>query len=277
MQQVSENIFVETGFRGCNPGIVVVPGGVVMIDTPQRPSDAVAWREFVLSKGKPLYLIHTEAHVDHMVGDFFFPEATLIAHEGIRPRLNLTQDAIDQVKQRTAQIDPEGLSRLDHYNPPLPTITFSKHMTLHLGDRILRLINFPGHTTEETAVVIPEERVAFTGDNVVHRCQVFVQEGSPWQWLESLDEIAALDVDILVPGHGGVCEISYVPEMAGFIQEWIDVVQAAVDKGMSREEALASISLLDRYPVEHNRPEMGPMIQQLNVANIYDRIVSGRR
>ena len=34
MQRISENVYAETGFRGCNPGFVVTSEGVVMIDTP---------------------------------------------------------------------------------------------------------------------------------------------------------------------------------------------------------------------------------------------------
>ena len=277
MQQISENVYVETGYRGANVGLVVVEGGVVLIDTPQQPSNTIAWREFVLSKGKPLYIVHTEAHGDHIIGDFFFPEAVIVAQEGMRGRFPTTPEAVQAIKDRLVPIDPEGMPLLDDYVSPLPTITFSDRMHLYVGSHTFDLVNLPGHTAEETAVVIPEERVAFTGDNIFCRCQAYIQEGSPWQWLESLKKIAELDVDVLVPGHGAVCDRGYVPEMAGFVQEWIDVVQSAVDRGLSLDESMATISMLDRYPVEHNNVPQGPAIQQMNVRNIYERIVSGRR
>lgn len=277
MQQIGESVYVETGFRGSNVGLVVVEGGVVLIDTPQRPTDVLSWREFVLSKGKPLYIIHTEVHSDHIVGDFFFPGVPIVSQEGMRGRFPITPETIQPTKDRMALADPEGRPLLDNYVAPLPTITFSDHMHLYLGKHTFDLINLPGHTAQETAVVIPEERLAFTGDNIFCHCQTWIQEGSPWQWLESLKKLAELDVDVLVPGHGATCDRRYIPEQAGFIQEWIDVVQAAIDQGLSLDECLSTISFLDRYPVEHNNVAQGPLIQQMNVRNIYDRIVNRRR
>ncbi len=72
MKRVTENVFVETGYRGCNPGFVKTSEGVVMIDTPQIPRDALAYREIVQKQGKVIYLINTEPHGDHYTGNFFF-------------------------------------------------------------------------------------------------------------------------------------------------------------------------------------------------------------
>ena len=40
MQQLTSNVFVETQVRGCNFGYVTTSDGIVMIDSPQKPSDA---------------------------------------------------------------------------------------------------------------------------------------------------------------------------------------------------------------------------------------------
>ena len=45
MQQLTKNVFVETGVRGCNHGFVKTACGIVMIDTPQKPTDALKWRD----------------------------------------------------------------------------------------------------------------------------------------------------------------------------------------------------------------------------------------
>ena len=41
MQQLTSNVFVETQVRGCNFGYVTTSDGIVMIDSPQKPSDAL--------------------------------------------------------------------------------------------------------------------------------------------------------------------------------------------------------------------------------------------
>ena len=75
---------------------------------------------------------------------------------------------------------------------------------------------------------------------------------------------------MLVPGHGSICDQSYLPEMSAFIQAWIDTVRAAIDQGMSLEEAQDKVSLLDRYPMEAGTEPMARDLQRMNVARLYE-------
>jgi len=79
---------------------------------------------------------------------------------------------------------------------------FTDELTLRLGNHTFRCLHHPGHTPPQTSVYVPEEGVVFTGDNVFCRVKTFIQEADPWEWLESLKKIDALDVQVIVPGHG---------------------------------------------------------------------------
>ena len=65
MQQVTDNVFTTTKVRGCNPSFVVTSDGVVVVDTPQLPTKAVAMRALAEDHGPIRYVINTEHHVDH--------------------------------------------------------------------------------------------------------------------------------------------------------------------------------------------------------------------
>ena len=71
MEQVTPTISTNTNLRGCNPSFVVTSDGVVVIDTPQLPTRAVAMRAEAESHGPIRYLINTEHHVDHIFGRVF--------------------------------------------------------------------------------------------------------------------------------------------------------------------------------------------------------------
>lgn len=268
MQKITENVFVETDFRGCNVGFVVTEAGVVMIDTPQMPRDAAKWRDEVAKHGTVRYLINTEPHGDHWTGNYFF-EGTVVAHEGTRKAILAA--SLDQLKEYLKQVDPESLSLIDDkfsFRPP--TITLSQRLTLYLGSHTFQLINLPGHTRYQLAVYIPEERVVFTSDNVFGRVQAWLHQALPYEWLESLKQIQQMDADIFVPGHGEICSRDYIPEMSAFIQSWIDAVKAAIDSGMPLEEAQDKISLLDRYPMQAGAEARANMLQRMNVARLYE-------
>ncbi len=65
MQQLTSSVFAETQIRGCNHGFVVTSEGVVMIDSAQKPSDALKLKEEIAKHGELRYIINTEPHGDH--------------------------------------------------------------------------------------------------------------------------------------------------------------------------------------------------------------------
>ncbi|MFW6125580.1 MAG: MBL fold metallo-hydrolase [Chloroflexota bacterium] len=268
MEQVSANVYVETGFRGCNPSFITTREGIVMIDSPQRPSDAVKWRQEMEGKGEVRYLFNTEPHGDHVTGNYFFT-GTVIAQEGTREAVETSFD-LETLMERLKVMDPDGLSLMEGYRVKKPSITFSDRLTLYLGDHTFEAMHLPGHTPSETAVYVAEERVVFTGDNVFYKCQTFLHQGLPDKWLESLDKIGELDVDTIVPGHGQVCDKGYLKEQAAFINDWVEAVKQAIAQGLTREEAKERISFLDRYPMDTGLEAMGPEVQKMNVERLYD-------
>lgn len=268
MEQVSSNVYAETSFRGCNPGFVVTREGVVMIDTPQMPADAIGWRDEIAKHGMVRYLINSEPHGDHFTGNYFF-EGTVIAHEGTREAIMTSSANVEQARERMKQATPELSSQLAEFCYRPPTITLSDRMTLYVGDHTFQLINMPGHTPYQVAVFIPEEKVVFTSDNVFCRVQTFLQQAVPYEWLESLNRLEQLEVDKLVPGHGAVCDRGYIPEMRRIIQSWIDVVKKAIADGLTVEEAQEKITGVDPYAVEGGIEGMAQMLPRINIARLY--------
>src|SRR5688572_6814220 len=57
MRRISEHVFAELYFLGCNPGFLTTSDGVFMIDTPQQPIDAVRWRERLTEYGRIQHLV----------------------------------------------------------------------------------------------------------------------------------------------------------------------------------------------------------------------------
>jgi glyoxylase-like metal-dependent hydrolase (beta-lactamase superfamily II) len=226
------------------------------------------------SKGEIRYLINTEIHSDHVTGNFFFP-ATVIAHQGTRDALS-SPPYPDIIIERLKSFAPEELSLMEGYFLKKPSVTFLDRLFLYLGNHTLELIHLPGHTASQIAVYIPKERVVFTGDNIFHNVQTFLHYALPYEWLQSLKKIGELDVDVIVPGHGPVCDKTYLAEQSGFIEEWMEAVKEAIRQGLSKEEARAKISFLDRYPMDMGMADHGPELQRMNVDRLYDVLKGGK-
>ncbi len=268
MQQLTSNVFVETQIRGCNHGFVTTSEGVVMIDSPQKPSDALKLKAEIAKHGELRYIINTEPHGDHWTGNAFF-DVPVIAHEGVRTRILNTD--IDEHIARVSNMGPEESALLEGYKPNVPIITFKNGMTMHVGDHTFQMIHMPGHTLYQAAIVIKEEGVVFTSDNIFHKVQSWLHEANPDLWMVALESLRHLDEDIFVPGHGPMCDKGYLDEQGSLIMDWKDYIKGGIDGGMTKDEAVANLTAFtDRYPMDVGQDGMAPMVMRMNVANLYD-------
>jgi cyclase len=270
MEQITSNVYVENGVRGCNHGFVTTSDGIVLIDTPQKPSDALRLKAEIERHGPIRYIINTEPHGDHWTGNAFF-DVPVIAHAGVRTRILATD--MKEHLTRVAGTGPEEGSHLDGYTVNAPIITFAEGMTLHVGDHTFRMTNMPGHTPFQAAVSVEEEGVVFTSDNIFCKVHTWIQEGNPDHWLDTLDMLRELPEESFVPGHGPLCDKAYLNEQEAWIREWLAYVKSAIERGMTKEDAVTALTdMTDRYPMDVEQDGMAPMVMKMNVANIWDFI-----
>jgi cyclase len=285
MQKVTSNVFTDTTLRGCNPSIVVTSDGVVVVDTPQLPTKAVAMRREAEAIGPIRYVINTEHHVDHIFGNYYFRGAGLVVHhQGVYDNFMEVTPALDSYEYAREAIptdDPDGEAIFpdrDTYfaDPNKGRVVFTGDLTLRVGDHTFHLLHTPGHTPGQIAVHVPEERVVFTGDTIFSECQTWLMGSNITQWLSALDRIAKLDVDRVVPGHGEVVTPAYLARQRRNLLDWAQAVADAVAQGWSREETVARVSFADRYPVDHGQGYMMEHIQTLNAGSLWDKITQAR-
>jgi cyclase len=283
MERVTANVFTTTRLRGCNPSFVSTSDGVVVIDTPQLPTRAVAMRLEAEAHGAIRYLVNTEHHVDHIFGNYYFKGAgTVVEHKGVFDNFMVVTPDLDPFAYAHEAVptdDPDGEAifpdRDEYYRDPnKATIVFTGDLTLKVGDHTFNLIHTPGHTPGQIAVHVPEERVVFTGDTIFCECQTWLMTSNVDQWLESLERLRQLDVDHVIPGHGPVTTLQYVDTQRSMLLEWKAAVALAVAKGWTREETIERVRFDDRYPVDIGQGYMMNHIQTLNAGSLWDKFTA---
>ncbi|MGD0019343.1 MAG: MBL fold metallo-hydrolase [Candidatus Limnocylindrales bacterium] len=291
MEQVTGNIFTETKLRGCNPSFVTTSDGVVVIDTPQLPTKAVAMRKEAETHGPIRYVINTEHHVDHIFGNYYFKGAgTVVNHQGLYDNFMVVYPELDPFAyayealptpngKGTDLDDPAGVAlwpdRDEYYaDPNKGKIVFTGDLTLRVGDHTFHCLHTPGHTPGQIAVHVPEERTVFTGDTIFSQCQTWLMTSNVDQWIASLERIRALDVDHVVPGHGPVTTKKSLEMQRAILLEWKTAVALAVARGWSREETVARVNFADRWPVDIGQGYMMDYIQTLNAGSLWDKLTA---
>ena len=281
-ENVTPNVRTDVTIRGCNPSYVTTSEGVVVIDTPQLPSKAVAMRKEVEAIGPIVYLINTEHHVDHIFGNYYFKgiPGKVVMHQGVYDNFMVPTpllDPFDYAAEAIPMSDPDAASifpERDVYyaDPNNGQIVFTGDLRLRVGEHTLELIWTPGHTPGQIAVHVPEERVVFTGDTVFSEVQTWVMASDVDEWIGALNKISQLDVDFMVPGHGPVTDLRYLQTQKAVLLEWKSMVASAVAKGWSREETIERCHMRDRYPVDIGQEYMMDYIQKHNAGILWDKL-----
>ena len=140
---------------------------------------------------KPVIVINTHGHPDHVFGNMYFDHAYLHPAD-----LDLVHQFID---------DPEFISYCDekhHRMPPFDGI--KEGDVFDLGGRHLEVYELPGHTPGGILLLLREDRILFTGDSVNHHLWMQLDGCLPMdQFLNNLDRIMFLEqeADRILHGH----------------------------------------------------------------------------
>ena len=237
--------YVQEGGGLCiaNAGLIVGPESCVAIDALFAPSMTRAFRDAIARiTDKPVrLLINTHHHVDHTMGNALFPEATVLSHANARSeQQRVGRGVLDLLRQ----IIPDLVAELDDVPLRFPDVTFDDEITLRLGERAIRLLHIgPAHTIGDALVLLPEERLMFTGDVVFDQVTPLGLEGHIGSWIEVCNKVDALDVDTLVPGHGPVGDKTGLRDMRGYLQSVREQARRAFDAGTPAGEAARAIDL----------------------------------
>jgi cyclase len=218
-------------------------------------------------------LVNTHANGDHCYGNQLVGGARVVASERTAAEMpELPPAAMAMLVRQAPQMGPLGdfflrcfgAFEFDGIELALPDETFSGELELDVGGRRVRLIEVgPAHTRGDTLVLAQDARVLFSGDIVFNGSHPIAWAGPISNWTDACERILALDVEVIVPGHGPIADKDAVRELRdyfGYVREQAAERHA---QGMTPLEAARSMSL-DRWAEWGEQERL-----VVNVASIY--------
>ncbi|MEP3437352.1 MAG: MBL fold metallo-hydrolase [Hoeflea sp.] len=277
LQEIAPGVFVETEHLGSNNSIISTRDGLVLIDSPHRPTDAMRWRRTAASMGDVVFLINTDHHIDHTMGNYFLP-GTVVSHEITRRQLVDNAPSREYVEELIAVIDPEGVPLLRDYQVRPPTVTFVDRMALDVGGLRFDLTHRPGHTPNSAYIELKALGVVFSGDLFCELGLPAFVEAHVFEWLEAARFFETIDAEWIVPGHGAVSRPGEVTPFRQQMEELIGQVSDGIDKGDPRDAIANRLRFEDRIHISTGGSPSYPdhlieLFQRKSIEAIYDQIV----
>ena len=206
--KLSEHAYAYTAEGDPNTGIVVGDDAVMVIDTQATPAMAQdVIRRIREVTDKPIkYVVLSHYHAVRVLGASAYRPEHILASEDT---LSLIKERGEQDKASEIGRFPRLFRNVESVPPGLtwPTMTFTGRMTLWLGKLEVQLIQLGrGHTKGDTVVWLPQDKVLFSGDLVEFDATPYAGDAYFQDWPKTLDNIAALKPEALVPGRGAALQ-----------------------------------------------------------------------
>ncbi|MEU3756417.1 MBL fold metallo-hydrolase [Streptomyces olivoreticuli] len=231
LEEVADGVFgyiqPDGGWCLNNAGLIVSDGQSALVDTAATENRARALRDAVLgvSPAAPRTLVNTHFHGDHAFGNFVFPEALVIGHERTRTEMLSAGLHLTGLWPDVCWGDIDLVP---------PALTFTDRLTLHVGDVRAELLHLgPAHTSNDTVVWLPEQRVLFAGDLVMNGATPFVPMGSVSGSLTALAALRELDPRTIVPGHGAVSGPGLLDDAEQYLRYVRELARKGMEAGLS--------------------------------------------
>ena len=240
-----------------NAGLVADGDATLLVDTlfdlklTREMLDAM--RRAVPAAARIDTLVNTHANGDHCYGNSLVDGAAIVASRATAEEMGeISPDMLAGMLENADRMGPAGeffkrafgAFEFAGIELALPTRTFEGSLDLRVGGKTVRLIEVgPAHTRGDVLVHSVDDRVLFTGDILFVGGTPIVWEGPVENWIRACEWIEALDVEVVVPGHGPLTDAAGARAVREYLAYVRDEARARYDAGLSSAEAARDIAL----------------------------------
>jgi cyclase len=281
LQAIGDDLYAylqpDGGWGWSNSGLIVDGESTLLVDTlydlALTEQMLHTMRRAVPAAARIDTLVNTHANGDHCYGNQLVDGARIVASERTAAEMTeLPPAAMAALLEQAPAMGELGAFFLECFGAfdfkgielALPEETFSGELSMRVGERELRLIEVgPAHTRGDTLVHLPAERVLFSGDILFSAAHPIAWAGPVSNWIAACERILAMDVEVIVPGHGPLAGLEEVRELRAYFEYLYTEAGARYAEGMTALQAARSIAL-DRWAHWGEGERL-----VVNIANIY--------
>ncbi len=249
LRRLAPNVYAYTQASGpgvdnaslSNAGVIEGPDGLLAIDTLGPPIHAKAFKAAAEAATRKRFgrVINTHHHRDHTNGNCFFAPVEIVSSAYTR------QATIDDgIPAHPYDTRPQWQAGMGELKLAPPTTTLTAGATYRYGALVVEVIpNYPAHTFGDVMVYLPEQRILFAGDVAFYYVTPAGHNAQITRWIDAIDRIDRMDVDLIVPGHGPIGTKAELKDTRAYLELITEGARRRYAMGMSPGRAAADIPL----------------------------------
>lgn len=223
-----------------NSAFVVTDSGVLLFDTGSSEAIGESLRRTIAGvTDEPVrWIVNSHAHGDHWLGNAAFEP---------------TVEEIIATTKTTQAIKISGKTWIDLFNrmtngvtgnsgivPPTRQVDERTELVFG-GVRTVLVPSGDSHSPGDLLLWLPETRVLIGGDVVYSDRMPSTNNSRIGRWIDLLEELVALDPQVVVAGHGAVTDVDGLTRLRDLLIAFREAVAAGIDEGKSDFEMLPDV------------------------------------
>ncbi|WP_290780411.1 MBL fold metallo-hydrolase [Exiguobacterium sp. UBA5002] len=186
--------------------LIETPDCLIVVDPGWLPDEIATIRRDVeiVRRERPLYVVYTHAHFDHILGAYAFTDAIVIAS---KPFIDVDrQEALQAVQDFNDEfyIDSPVLF------PDVTHVIHESETILTIGQTKLIFFLTPGHEATHLSFIVMPLHLLVCGD-YASDVEIPLIEHDSSEYLTTLELLESFiyeyEVKLLIPGHGHICDV----------------------------------------------------------------------
>ncbi len=209
---------------------------IYIVDTYLGPDIMEQVNEYIAEAydKKPIIVVNTHSHWDHVWGNCLYNSSPIIAHEKCREKME-----IDGLQQ---------LEKLEKYQRGQVTITYP---TITFTDKIcfeednIQIYYTPGHTDDGISILDKEDKVLFAGDNL-ERPLPYIMSKDLNRYVLTLEEYLKTDADIIIGGHTDCEDKSLIIDNLDYVKNMASKEEIKIESTEFEQSHKANMNWLNK-------------------------------
>jgi len=169
---------------------------------------------------KEMYIFNSHADWDHIWGNCYFQEPTIIAHESCRRRMAESgeYDLADQKEYCNGEVEIV-----------LPNLIFTN--SIRYVDEDIEFTYAPGHTVDSAICYDRKDEILYVGD-LLEAPLPFIYYHDLNNYLNSLQYINSQSAKYIITAHSGLADDKLINNNIKYIKDLIEGKTINIDKGL---------------------------------------------
>ena len=223
-KEIERNVWVIDDHKAVNIYLIIGKDSSLVVDTGIGSADLHS----LISKltDKPLIVVNTHGNSENAGGNYQFEKVYVHPDDSLSARIcNLPGNRLDAAKIMLRGESPSKTDMFIGNEVQTKLVAVHEGHLFNLGDRVIEVIETPGHTPGSICLLDIKNKFLFSGDNNNTLVWLFLKGCLPlhdyFKTLEKLNNRSP-EFNTFFPGHG-------IPKPAGFIKDQLLCVRSILN------------------------------------------------